>query len=286
MAAPLGRVLRTSLYSACTRIPPDRLLTLAQRRPAAAALRVAQRCLAGGTVTVGGGAAGRLLLSTEHLPIGHPQGYGLVRGVIEPSVQEALRRHVGPGATVFDIGADIGFFSILSAALAGPDGHVHAFEPVPSSAAAVRANALVNGFGTRVSVHQLAVSDHEDRSTLLVGADRTWSHLSERGGAAGTTAEIDVELVSLDARIAAGDLPLPDVVKLDVEGSEIAVLRGMSSTLDARRPIVICELHETNREIAELLDAHGYAIENLDGTAPILQAGPVHVLGRPQPTAH
>jgi FkbM family methyltransferase len=284
VAAPLGRVLRTSLYAASSRIPPDRLLTLARHRPAGVALRVAQRCLAGGTVTIAGGAAGRLLLSTDHLPIGHPQGYGLIRGVIEPSVQEALRRHVGPGATVFDIGADIGFFTILSAALAGADGHVHAFEPVPPSAAAVTANAGVNGFTDRVTVHQLAVSDHEGRSTLLIGADRTWSHLSERGNTAGTQAEIDVRLVALDARIDAGELPVPDVLKLDVEGSEIAALTGLSRTLTAHRPVVICELHETNREIAELLGAHEYTVENLDGTAPVLEAGPVHVLGRPRAT--
>lgn len=284
MAAPLGRVLRTSLYSASTRIPPDRLLTLAERRPAAAALRLAQRCFGGGTVTIAGGAGGRLLLSTDHLAIGHPQGYGLIRGVIEPSVQEALRRHVGPGSTVFDVGADIGFFSILSAALAGPDGHVHAFEPVPSSAAAVAANARINGFAERVSVHQLAVSDHEGTGTLLIGADRTWSHLSERGVSAGTRGQVDVALVTLDQRIAAGELPLPDVVKIDVEGSEIAVINGFSRTLRARGPVVICELHETNREVADLLAAEGYELTNLDGTAPVLDAGPVHILGRPQAT--
>ena len=232
-------------------------------------------------MTVSGGAAGRLLLSTDHLPLGHPQAHGLLTGVLEPSVQEALRRHVGPGATVFDIGADIGFFSILSARLAGSRGRVEAFEPVPASAAAISANARLNGFGDRVTVHETAVSDREGRASFLVGADPTWSHLSDRGEDARATARLEVPVIALDERIGGGELPIPHVVKLDVEGSEIAVLTGLSRTLDAHRPVVICELHETNREIVELLTAHGYTVENLDGTAPVLEAGAVHILGRP-----
>jgi FkbM family methyltransferase len=281
MAAPLSRVVRSALYASATRVPTAQFLTLRGRTGGRIALWLAERLLRGGSVTVAGGAAARLLLSSDHLPLGHSQGYGLVRGVLEPSVQEALRRHVGPGAVVFDVGADIGFFSLLSARLAGPSGRVEAFEPVPASAAAVTANARLNGFGERITVHQVAVSDHEGCATLLLGVDRTWSHLSERGLSPSARTPIDVRVIRLDDRIAAGELPLPDVVKLDVEGSEIAVLGGLSRTLRAHRPVVICELHETNGEVVALLSDHGYTVENLDGTAPVLDAGAVHVLGRP-----
>jgi len=70
------------------------------------------------------------------------------------------------------------------------------------------------------------------------------------------------------------------VIKVDVEGSEGAVLRGLTETLRRHRPVVICELHETNHEVAELLRAAGYSLENLDGTAPIEAAGVAHVLAR------
>jgi FkbM family methyltransferase len=200
-------------------------------------------------------------------------------GEHELMVQEALRRSVAPGMTVFDVGADIGFFSILSAGLAGPRGRVEAFEPVPASAEAVRVNATLNGF-ENLSVHRVAVSDHEGSEMLVVRAEHSWSHLSDRAPQAAAHARVPVALISLDEQIARGALPAPDLVKIDVEGSEGAVLRGLTRTLAARPVVVICELHETNAEVVELLSSLGYSIENLDGTEPVLDAGHIHILAR------
>jgi FkbM family methyltransferase len=281
MAAAIGRVCRTIFYSAATRILPSRIAAFGGHWWGARILSGVQLAFGGGSVTIAGGAAGRLLLDTDYLLIGHPQGYGLVRGLVEPSVQEAMRRHIAPGATVYDVGGDIGFFSILSARLTGRDGRVESFEPVPASAKAVAANAKLNGF-TNVRVHDVAVSDHDGAGTLLIQTDRTWSHLADRGPSLRTRDRVDVALVSLDAQIASGAIPPPDLIKIDVEGSEIAVLQGLTQTLRSRAPTIICELHETNREILELLDQHGYSAENLDGTIPIADAGPVHILARPR----
>jgi FkbM family methyltransferase len=231
---------------------------------------------------VAGGAGFGLRLSTEHLPVGHRQGYGLVRGVLEPGVQEALRRHVRPGAVIYDVGANIGFFSLLTARLAGPDGRVEAFEPVPTSAAAVRANAALNGLST-ITVHQVAVSDHGGVGELLVPFERGWAHLADRGWHPNTRRRLDVQLIALDEQITRGAFPPPDVVKIDVEGSEIAVLRGLTQTLRSGNVTIVCELHETNAEVLELMNELGYLLRNLDGTAPVAQAGPIHVLTARQP---
>jgi FkbM family methyltransferase len=282
VVAPLERIIRTRFYAALTRVGPSSVAELGRRPAGRLAVRCAGALFAGGTVTITAGAAGRLLLDSGHLPFEHPLGYGIVRGVVEPSVQEALRRSVAPGMTVFDVGADIGFFSILAARLTGPGGRVEAFEPVPSSAQAVRANAALNRFAN-ITVHEVAVADHEAREELLVQNISSQSHLAERGPHASTRERALVEVICLDERIARGELPAPDVVKIDVEGSEVAVLRGLRRTLLARPPVVICELHETNREIVELLGEIGYEVENLDGTAPVLDAGPVHILARRRP---
>ncbi len=276
----IGLAWRTWLYEMLTYVGNDRLGRMVQRRIGRAALRATQDMLGDGWIQVRGGAGSGLRLSTSHLPIAHIQGYGLVRGVLEPSVQEALRRHVGPGAVVYDIGANIGFFSLLAARLAKPHGRVEAFEPVPANAAAARANAALNHL-TNLTVHELAVSDHSGTAELLVPGERSWSHLAERGWHPNTEHQIPVEVISLDEAIGRGSLPVPDVIKIDVEGSETAVLRGLAQTLRSRDLSIICELHETNSEVLHLMTELGYSLQNLDGTAPLARAGPIHVLMQP-----
>jgi FkbM family methyltransferase len=229
------------------------------------------------SVMVRGGLAVGLRLDVRRLPIRHVHGYHLIRGSLEHSVQAALRDHVRPGAVVYDIGANVGFFSLLCARLTGPHGRVEAFEPVPTSAAAVSANAALNGFST-ISVHRVAVSDHDGRGELLINRENSWSHLAERGWHPKTRRRLLVDRVVLDDEIARGAIPPPDVIKIDIEGSEIAALRGLARTLRSRRVVIVCELHETNAELLALMTDLHYTVENLDGPAPVVSAGPIHVL--------
>jgi FkbM family methyltransferase len=279
--AAVARSWRTWAYGALTYAGPERLRRLREGRCGRALLSVVEARVAGGSVRVAGGAGGHLRLSTDHLPIDHVQGYGLVRGVLEPGVQEALRREVRPGSVVFDVGANIGFFSVLAARLAGPEGRVEAFEPVPAQAAAVAANATLNGL-SNVVVHEEAVGETAGAGELLVTSERSWSHLADRGQHRLTRQRLWVRLVSLDELIEQGEVPPPDVVKIDVEGSEGSVLRGLRRTLAARPVTVLCELHETNAEVLELLEELGYEAVNLDGSEPLAEAGPVHLLARPR----
>jgi hypothetical protein len=89
---------------------------------------------------------------------------------------------------------------------------------------------------------------------------------------------ISVKVVSLDEEIAEGRLPVPDVVKLDVEGAEVAVLSGLRETLIRHDPVVICELHASNDAVLRLAGECGYSVTNLEGTRDVAGAGPVHVL--------
>jgi FkbM family methyltransferase len=184
---------------------------------------------------------------------------------------------VSSGAVVYDVGANIGFFSLLSAKLAGPGGRVEAFEPVPDNAAAIRANAALNGFET-IGVHQVAVSDRNGTGEVCIPVESSWAHLTDRGQHPATEEVIPVQLTVLDDQIAAGLIPRPDVVKIDVEGFELQVLNGLRRTL-ARDPVtIICELHGTNREVLEMMSELGYTVTNLEGVVPVQDAGPIHVL--------
>ena len=254
--------LRTRAYRAAARLPDD----LRRRLP--------ERAMAGGPLRIAGGLAVGLRMQPP--PLAHIQLYGLLHGDLETGVQEALRRHVRPGDVVYDIGANLGFMTLVAARLGA---RVEAFEPLPESAAAVRRSAALNGF-TDVRVHELAVAARSGRARFLRVDEGSWSHLADRGRHVRTTGELDVRVVALDDL--RGELAPPAVVKVDVEGSELAVLAGAAALLADARPVLIVETHETNAEVAAALEAAGYEISNLDGPLPVRDAGPTHVLALPR----
>lgn len=273
---------RCYVYRALTRLPHERLMAWRARRSGRAMIRALQRCLGNGPIEVarGTGLTAGLLLDGRALSLMHIQVYGLVRGALEPGVQEALRRHVAPGSVVYDVGANIGFFSLVAARLAGPSGQVAAFEPVAATAAALRRNLVLNDAGT-VHVHEAAVGARSERSQLLSVDEPSWSHLADRGCHTRTQDVVEVDVVTLDELVAAG-LASPDVVKIDVEGSEVDVLEGMAETVRLSSPVIICELHDTNAEFVARMRELGYVTQNLDGAEPVARAGAVHALARPR----
>lgn len=277
---------RTPAFRLLTRLPrrwvlrADRLARA--RRAAAIALGPIRGWLARGTARVSGGAGDGLVISLRALPVSHSQARLLVRGRLEPLVQDALVRHVHPGAVVHDLGANVGFFTLLAARLAGAEGHVVALEPDPSSAAAVAENARLNGAGS-VTVIQRAAGSSARRERLFVVSDGSWSHLESRGRHPLAASAVEVEVVALDDLVRSGEVPPPDVVKLDVEGSEVEALKGMREVLATHRPVVLCELHETAAEIAALLGDLGYAARTLEAGVDAADAGPNdHLLALPR----
>jgi FkbM family methyltransferase len=169
---------------------------------------------------------------------------------------------------VYDIGANLGFFSLVAARLVGPTGRVYAFEPAPENAEAIRRNAALN-LVTNVTVVERAVSSRAGTARLQIVDDQSWSRLEEFGAHPGTERVLEVETVAIDDLVQSGELPPPALVKIDVEGAELAVLDGMRATIERQRPTIVCELHETNAGVAAALAAHDYRVVNLEGPVPI-----------------
>jgi FkbM family methyltransferase len=215
--------------------------------------RVLQRAL--GTRIRSGAAKGLRLKG------GGTVGYQL--GTSQPAVQDALVKHLRPGNTFYDVGAHVGFFTVLACRLVGPTGHVHSFEPVPQNVAALNTNLRANGF-EQATAHPIAIADRDGNATMEGGRSLT-ARLSESGDLTVRTARVDS--LNLDA---------PQLVKIDVEGAESAVLRGMTDTLRAYRPVVVVEVHDDQeRPVLELLHGHGYR------TTPLRDGGVPHILGWP-----
>jgi FkbM family methyltransferase len=250
--------------------------------PTALALRPAVRWLERGRLRVPQGHAGGLLFDMRYLPISHAHIGSIAFGNLESSVQEAMIRHLGRGGVLYDIGANLGFFSMLGGHLAGlQEGHVYAFEAAPENAEAIRHNALLNGV-SNITVIPKAVSAHSGRGRLQIVDDQSWSKLEDYGEHPYTEQVIEVELVSIDDLVAAGELRPPTIVKIDVEGAEIAVLEGMRKTIAEHRPAIICELHDTHREFIAAMAEHDYRLINLEGTIPLEDEGAsAHALALP-----
>jgi FkbM family methyltransferase len=191
-----------------------------------------------------------------------------------PEEYEAFRAAVRPGATVFDVGANVGAYTLLFAQWVGPSGTVVAFEPAPASAAGLRHQLRLNGVADRVQVVESAVADIV--GTAAFAADRaSGANALISAGHAGEHA-VMVTTTSLDAFCEAKRIR-PDVIKIDVEGAEMAVLRGARRTLAAEGVQAFMEFHPavwpslgvTPEVIRAELASHRLAPEPLDGSLDI-----------------
>jgi FkbM family methyltransferase len=194
-------------------------------------------------------------------------------GVGEPEVQAALEQHLRPGMIFYDIGANIGFFSLLAARLVGKEGRVVAFEADPEIAARLCEHVARNEFGW-ITVEEKAVWS-EPRTVFFARTDPTTS--PDRGlghvVAAGGSDTIQVSAESLDDY--SWTQPLPDFLKCDVEGAEVEVFRGASRLLKEKRPGIICEMHsdENQRILLEEFSRFRYSCT---------PCGANHILALPQ----
>jgi FkbM family methyltransferase len=178
-------------------------------------------------------------------------------GTYERSVQQALVRLLRPGNVVWDIGAHIGFFALLSARLVGPTGEVHAFEPFPDNRRRL-ADAVALNVGGRVVVHPEAVAAKPGSAHLHARGSSTMWSLDGSGGAAVGPAVSCTTLDDLMRRI-----PAPALVKIDAEGLEIDVLRGGAVLLARHRPTVLIELAREDAAALLAVAAPGYEQQRL-----------------------
>ena len=185
---------------------------------------------------------------------------------------------VRPGQQVLDIGANWGLFTARLGKLVGPTGHVEAFEPLPVHAATLHAVAARL---PAVDVHMTALSDHEGQADLVIpvqdGEPMTaLAHLDAPAPAAPGERRVPVPVRTLDA-VLGDDHPPVDLVKCDVEGHELEVLRGGERTLRRGRPALVLEIEERHRPqggVAEVFDYlrglgyEGRAVRH-DGLVPL-----------------
>ena len=184
-------------------------------------------------------------------------------GTYEPELQSALRELIPASAVIFDVGANIGYLSLLLAKAAGEAGKIFAFEALPSNVEQLRRNLALNGMDTQVTVIASAVTQAPGPVRFLVHAS---GGMGKAAGSAGREdqyqSEVTVPGISLDEFVYGQGNPPPQVVKMDIEGGEVMALKGMHRVLTEARPLMLMELHgpESSRVAWETLTAAGYEI--------------------------
>jgi FkbM family methyltransferase len=243
-----------------------------RRGPLRSLVVAGQGALLSGEATILHGPAAGLRFVAEEGKV------GFTLGSEEPELQAELARLLGPGDTFYDVGANVGFMSLVGASLVGPSGRVVAFEPIPRLAAAVRENAALNGLA-QIEVHELALADRETTARFVVPEESSGAHLADVKDGEGEA--FDVEVTTLDAFLARTGAPPPTAIKLDIEGAELRALEGMRQTLAAYGPALVVELHETRAAFEALLPELGYTSTGgvHDAARP---EGNDHVFARPQ----
>jgi FkbM family methyltransferase len=206
-----------------------------------------------------------------------PSSLMRVVSTVEAEVERTFLDLLHPGDVVYDVGANIGWFSLLAARKVGPEGAVFAFEPSLANVVYLRMNVETNEL-TNVVAIPAAVEQRDGWGSFSEDSSLE-GHLSSDGGSL-------VPLVSLDAWPDLVGCRPPDVLKVDVEGAEADVLRGMKTLLRTAKPVLIIELHGTDAEVAEVLGSAGYTHSPIGAATDDADRGsPSHIIARPDETA-
>jgi len=162
----------------------------------------------------------------------------------EPCAANFLRKHISPGAVIFNIGANVGVLTLQLARLSGPRGKVVAFEPNPSATRLLKNNIRLNRLETQVEVVGVAIGDAVGEATLYVWGADPMARPSKPNPLLPKTEEVRVPVTTLDQFCESRHL-IPDWVVMDIEGWEVAALRGGRKLLGGppKQVEIVLELH-------------------------------------------
>jgi FkbM family methyltransferase len=206
----------------------------------------------------GGGLSGLEL----YLDLQREKDYWL--GTYEPELQATIQDLVEAGGAAYDVGANIGYISLLLACKLGPGGKVYAFEALPANLERLEANLKITGLAAQVEVVPAAVVDRDRVVKFLVGPS---GGMGKAEGSKGRKefdydTSIQVKGISLDEFVYRDGNQPPQAIKMDIEGGEVLALPGMKQVLREARPLVFLELHGTEAADAawQAFDEAGYRI--------------------------
>lgn len=192
----------------------------------------------------------------------------------EESTTRLLESALRPGMRVVDVGAHVGYYTLLAARCVGPTGRVYAFEPEPGNYGLLQANVALNAYA-HVEAFPDAVADAIGESAMFLSGLDSGRHSFYRNGVT-SGRRVPVRIVTLDAVLERLGHPAIDLVKIDVEGGEPRVLQGMGALLARGLPRLLIELAPcelaaagaTPQALMDRLRALGFRIQAVGPAGP------------------
>jgi FkbM family methyltransferase len=213
---------------------------------------------------------------------GGPAALIYYQGFSEPDTAALVRAYLKPGMVFVDVGAHIGEYALLAARCVGRTGEVHAFEPNPRVFEVLVENVRLNGLD-QIVARPWAVSSEEGDVDFDLDPEAALSALASRASSTNRARHVErVPAVTLDGYLGGRRA---DLIKIDVEGAELLVVRGGRSLLArpaAEAPVLIfeCALHNYARfgysplDLFRLLSDHGYEVWRFDHSSGLLPQAP------------
>ena len=201
---------------------------------------------------------------------------GAMSQLYDPEAVDFLRRTIRPGWVCYDVGANLGVYAIQFSHMGGPAGSVVAFEPNVHTLPLLRHHVAINRL-SNVHIVEAAAGDAPGSADFYA---QTWSGMSRMGApneALGDTEHVTVPVITVDDQVERTGL-IPNLMLIDVEGFEIAVLDGARETIARHRPVVLVEMHpdvwssartDRNRAASLLRDLGLRAIPFLPSNDPL-----------------
>lgn len=186
--------------------------------------------------------------------------HGFWLGLYELKKRKLFEQLITMDSVVWDIGAHVGFYTLLSSVLVGASGKVFAFEPHPRNVGFLKKHLEINRI-TNVEVIQAAVSNKDGISILKEGPTSSENLLDPDG-------TLKVRTVALDTLLERNEILEPDTIKIDVEGGEKEVLEEAVQLLEERHPTLFLSVHspELREWSARFLTKIGYRLKPIDHT--------------------
>jgi FkbM family methyltransferase len=203
----------------------------------------------------------------------------------EPDVWSWLKQRTVPGSIILDVGAQFGLYSMLAARHIGADGRIFAFEPSSDTVAVLRRHLTNNGMSDRIEIVQAAVGPEEGEVTFYMAGTHPSNTLAPTTVDPVKLTPVKVKAITIDGFCRQLQLK-PSILKIDVEGWELQVLRGATEVVQDPALTICVEMHPyawesagyTKDDFRSYLAQHGLGITPLTGQKDVFaEYGEVHL---------
>lgn len=169
-----------------------------------------------------------------------------VLGNYESHVIPILKKYVQPGFAVYDCGAHQGYFAMTMGKMVGPEGHIHSFEALPSNYKVLEKNLKLNQV-TNITAMHCAIGNADGTVQFSDSGNSFANTLVQTSSVFANHAKVEVPIGRLDQLQKENNLPMPDFIKMDIEGAELEGLMGVSEILKKAKPFLHIATHDIHK---------------------------------------